>query len=754
MWLHNVSSSLSWIACLSFAFLLPLSASGCALDAVVTAPTIGTVRGYIGTAEPIAGASIDIYSLDAETGESTSQYPLLTIPMVSDDHGEFEFSNAELAGTLLFLARGGLASEYWSDERVELPQSHLTAVVADWVPGSTRPITITPWTSLAHQLAIARTNRRENEAFSDAVRESEALLYEHFIVSDPGSYEGAQCAAYLNCLRPTTASSFAQDSLKSPESDNYALSLLALSALVAEIADKNLIPVARFNTVKMTIYDLTFDAADGRFDGLPDNSMPQVTPHTLRSELGRAFVTHYLDQSQYTYADFRYELDRMAGNDEPRLFRRAGPEPIDESAPSLHILPTMIYDERYDQILFTENRTPVHLHSTSHPIALETLFNGVCSEIHKHTNLLEQGTVESNPLQWRFVAYDDISGVANVEATVSFGPANSPQYPVRADVSEQRLVDSGYDIVVTALSTDVPELASREGDVQITVVASDHAGNKSQVLSGCWRHVPRAPPLWVGPMRTSGESQLLSEYSLEGDNLAPVLRDNLPLSEAPALGLFEVYNPNEQPAYLVMNTAAVSGQYSWVWHYHNELEAIDERTDSCIRLGTCTPVDPVRGEVASGFPNPPIPSSNASLTVDGELCDDCSGVLLSVDPNESLTVAVRWHDFGLLVREDINGMMIRDTLLDPVDGFNLATGVETTYIHCELDNGDGTCSRRVFYSQKATLRGAHFVAQGLVQGLASPASSLPVRRPVPATNSFAAFGRDHEFVQTWTTTED
>ncbi|MCG8419855.1 MAG: hypothetical protein MJE77_18120, partial [Proteobacteria bacterium] len=622
------------------------------------------------------GAYVDVYQLDERTGELVDWLPVASTPMPSDANGEFRLPDPGFRGTLLFVGRGGEVNEYWSPMSASLNVGHLTAIVEHWI--GARPVTITPWTTLVHELGAARYRNDEADTFAAAVRDAERLLYEHFIGPTVDAHNENHCPSLLNCLRPSAQLFGPEDRL--PESDTYALTLLALSARVAiESVDE----IRHRNSVTMTIRRLVRDARDARFDGISLRGSGSTTVDTLRSELGHAFAIHGLDAvpQSHSYAEFAAEFERLASNTDSRLFGEGEPTPIDAVAPAVYVRHSPIFDERDSRIVFDEHRRPIHLNNHSSAVFLETVFEPGCPEIHKHVNLLDDTDVTANPLQWRLVAYDEGTGLADVRADVSIGPSFEPVRHADVEIADEPLPDGGYEVLVTATSDSIPELVDHEADVRIAIIATDTVGNESDPLEGCWHHVPRAAPLWVGPVTPAEGPDSMANYSLEQDNLSPLLNESFVVAEAPVLASFDVFNPNEQMVYLALTPQDIHGEYAWTWTYDYVQGRLEQGVDSCIQQGTCTPRIPVFDRRTSGQPNPPIPDDGVALTAGGLCGGDCSGALIPVAPGATITVQVRWSNFQILSPEDTASGEFSE-FPDPVDGQGIVTGTSRVYVRC------------------------------------------------------------------------
>ncbi len=212
---------------------------------------------------------------------------------------------------------------------------------------------------------------------------------------------------------------------------------------------------------------LAADAIDGRFDGFEVNQPLETTVNTLRSEISRAFAVHGLiASSSNLYTAHSAIFERMALNTDPRLFGEGEPEPIDDAAPSIYVMPSSIFDERDDRIEFDENRKPIHVHNGASVIPLERAFGPDCPEVHKHVNLLNSADIVMNPLRWRFAIRDNISGINEIKALVSLGRSYGPIYHIEGTITNEPATSDGfYEAVVTLTARNVPELLTQEEEL-------------------------------------------------------------------------------------------------------------------------------------------------------------------------------------------------------------------------------------------------------------------------------------------------
>ncbi|MCG8421723.1 MAG: hypothetical protein MJE77_27710, partial [Proteobacteria bacterium] len=91
----------------------------------------------------------------------------------------------------------------------------------------------------------------------------------------------------------------------------------------------------------------------------------------------------------------------MAGNTEPKLFGETETRPLDSEPPVLSFIPSLVYDEEGDQIVFDNNAVLTHF-GQGPPSDLADPDH--CPTVHKHVTRLHAG--DSNPLRWNFSVTD------------------------------------------------------------------------------------------------------------------------------------------------------------------------------------------------------------------------------------------------------------------------------------------------------------------------------------------------------------
>ncbi len=708
------------------------------------------VCGFLGTAVGIEGAYVHVYPLDEVTGRLLKAYPIASTSEPTDANGEFCLTgkDSDITGMLLFVARGGKVREYWSPTSATLGVEHLSAVVEHWTKG--RPLSITPWTTISYNLAKGRYRNGEEETFYAAVLTAEQLVYEHFIGSRVGPATLNHCSSRLNCLRPNHNFPPLNAPVTSPEAERYTVTLLSLSSLASEWSGPSF-STKSLNSVELTTRFLAVDALDGRFDGFETNLSLETNVNTLRSEIVRAFATNGPMDSPYSYADHRVAFQQIATNTDPRLFGEGPLEPIDDTAPSINAMPSPILDERYDRIVFDDHKSPIHIHDHSFSIPLESAFSSACPEVHKHVNLLDNADLSTNPLQWHFSIRDEVTGVADIRAEVSVGASYYAIEEQNIQIKEKLSLKGNYEVSITVTADDVPALLVQESIFKIAIWATDRAGNKSNRLEGCWMHVPRAAPLWLGPVEPSHGPGSLNSYSLAEDNLSQVLNGWFARHDAPTLVEFEIMNPNNHVVYLALTLSDVTGEFAWTWAYDYVLTSSNQETDSCVQWDSCMPEEPISRILRTLHPNPSIPSDGALLTATDDSCyGDCSDVLLPIQPKTSVRIWVRWSNFAIMLPEDIVPGELGE-FSTPFDGQRLNTGTIGDYTYCLLDNGDGSCTGHEFYEERIIMRDARLDVRGIISGKTSADPFLTPRTPMGQEYSF---GVDFAFAQSWVTNED
>jgi hypothetical protein len=472
------------------------------------------------------------------------------------------------------------------------PFSIWMLIPGDELIGPYADIVITPLTTVAMALGEAWLAQGKAATYTEAMERAHRLLGEHFRIPDITRIPGITSDPVDGDLPPIT-SPFSSDMY-------YTLVLKAMSSLADELywdADEVQSGTKIFTLAEALVDDVR--GPDAIFDGIGAGGLPvalpscapgcQLGPDTLRTDLVRALALGYLrsPESQVSFGDAEFLLVSIASNTEPELFGDALPAPLDQQAPGILALPSLVFDERQDIIFFEdETMAPWHIHEGEGVDLAAGVGGGSCPAVYKHVNLMDANQID-NPLRWRFAIDDDVVGVdeASMTATVhvmSTGEA-FPAAIQRAGASASGSVQ--YEVLVQR--DLIPALVNTEGMFVLTLEASDWLGNTTPV-SACWIHHPLAPPVWVSEPRIPEGSDALASVTLggNGNNLA-LLLNGAPLDLGKGVMEFDVRNGTDAPAYVTLQYSQPSATYSksWTRTYAELYQLIDT---FCIGNMTCT----------------------------------------------------------------------------------------------------------------------------------------------------------------------
>ena len=704
---------------------------------------IGKIDGLVTGSEPIRDAAVELRKWDP-----IEQRWDLVDEAVSDQNGRFEFILGQQSGSFWVTAAGGVTSEFWSDDEVEFDDDQILETVSvEHIPGEIRPVVVSPLSSLGVALAEQRLAEGAEAEFFDAVRRAYQLLREHFHADVAHTMPAAVMDASLT------------------EDVRHALALAGLSSLAHQIAEESGLTIKAWNTI--TLGQALIEDARGPgalLDGIGPAGRIEVgacpspcflSANTLRANLVRALLREFLRTAANVtglgFGDAQLFLDRVATNSEPELFDAEPIAPIDEQAPEIRPLESPIYREIFDRIDFDDALTPNHIHAEP-PIDLASAFNNTSLVVYKHINLLHR--VEDNPLRWRFEVLDDAVGAdpRDVDYRVLIGGAHLTDW---LDATLVGPTAEGMEFEVILLSDDIPSLATTEDTFSLELRARDRKGNVAPIIVGSWKHVPLAPPLWVGPAVEPTGPRSLQATRLEFDNLAPLLSGN---AEA-VLMTFDVYNGTRDGAYLTLTALQPSGNFSWTWLSSQAFLQKDETTlDDCVSDGTCT-TDSPSGPTPSSIGPQPLPPLIGRLRVI-EKAIGTETPCISCDPGEFYVEPGRLYEAQVLMTNasfliPVQPSTVGELQVGPTGNAENLTGVSMgTYAWCERYQM-GMCLERNDFELYEALTSASIQALGLaVSGLTSATPTMPSRAPAPSfdpdENTFAT-PVEGDFV--WTTNE-
>jgi hypothetical protein len=312
----------------------------------------GHIEGQVLVSGPLQGAVVSVWVVDAD-GVKTTEKPAAVAP-ATDADGRFAADVGPIYGDVLLEVEGGGATytEVASGEKVTLdPGVALTAVLVDFSPGESRTkIAVTPVSTMAVALAMARRALGKEATFRAAINKAHALLGQHFLEIDLGTT--------MPSLPTTGDASLTVDV-------RYGLVLASLSALAHAIAAESDLTADSVNTATLTkklADDLS--SSEALFDGTGPGdgalilgacphppgctgdacrTLCDLSANTPRARLAAALVDGFLNravnQTGITFEDVTTRLEAMRTNTEPELFPEdMPPEASDSEDPQVAIV--------------------------------------------------------------------------------------------------------------------------------------------------------------------------------------------------------------------------------------------------------------------------------------------------------------------------------------------------------------------------------------------------------------------------------
>ncbi|WP_045118985.1 hypothetical protein [Haliangium ochraceum] len=690
---------------------------------------------------PVAGAQVRVWQLDLD-GQRVGRKPLREA--VTDEQGRFRIEMGAAHGNLFVESAGGQTRELWSEEPLGLdPEVPLVAIIPVYLPVQHREIVVSPFTSVA--AALVEKRPAEPGRFHEAMQGVHALIGGHLGGID---------------ILDTPVTPIDEPATQLTPGVRHGLLLGALSMLAGRMAEETGSSVRGLNTMMLTAA-LREDARDesGLLDGVgpdgpialgfcvdppngADEPLCRLSAQTLRQDLAETLAFHLLGSPQdgtgLSFGDGVALANEVAQGTETALFGNVQPGNVgDESAPVITPLVSPYYEESEDAIAFEDDLTPVHVRSEAARIDLSEVFENDCErEIHKHVDVL--GADDANPLRWRFAVKDDLAGFDVDDLLVQLrvpGVASARPLAVTSVELPEGESAPGRVFEVFARERDAEELARVEGRYNIEIAATDRLGNKSPVLRGCWRHVPRAAPLWAGSFNAASGSGSFDETRLESNNLAPVLRGD----QAPVLARLEVQNNTDEDVFLTLRVDDIVGRYSATWTRSRVLLSEDGGMSDCLQTGECSGAPPpdVVDEIIG---LQPIPDSLVTLRV-FDLATGVTPKCPNCRPNE-VQIAAGGHfevqavvsSLAFLVPPSINRAQIQEIQVGPIGAQAQLTGVDNGgYVHCpDVDPDSGLCRQRFSYQLFRALARATLQFDALtISAVSSPSPLIAPRSPQP-----------------------
>ena len=701
-------------------------------------PEGSVLAGLVIGAEPIRGATIEVWSLDAQG--TRSAVPRYTGQ--SDQEGRFRLAvGGRLPLPYLVTARGGVTTEHWSAEDVVLDeQVHFQAVVTrPWLagqPGAEVPLALSPLTTVAAALGARRAALDQAGTYAEAVEDAQWMLDAHFELDLRQTLP-----ARAGAVSPTAAV-------------RYGLVLAGLSAIVSELARQSSRSIQSMNILTLTAALVEDALGPGmRLDG--EGPAGPVTlgacadacrlpADTLRQALATALIRDYLpsaaNDTGLGFADVGDYLLRVAGKAPAQLFGEVVPVELDGSPPVVEILPSPVYDESRDRIAFDAARTPSHVHDTLSTIDLARGFGDTCPLVYKHADLLRAPA--SNPLRWTVAVRDDLVGVSPADVVAFARPLDAAglgfQLPVdlvEGPVEPPADGIEGGDVYEIAIdSANLSALAAAAGNYEISVQVKDRLGNEAAPLTGCWQQTVLAAPLWAGPFDVALGAGSFDDTRLENDNLAPVLRGD----ETPVLARLEVQNNTDADVYLTLGIDELVGRYAATWTSSRAFLYSESGLSDCLVTGACA-VEPPPEPVSEIVPPQALPASLATLRVIDTstgletACPVCSPGEVRIAGRGRYEVQVVAADLGFLVAGEVDRARIAEIGVGPIGSETGLTGVDQgIYVSCIAQDGNGTCEMRQSYQIYHAITDAVVQVDSLViSAMVRSAPELANRQPQP-----------------------
>lgn len=748
----------------------------------------GVLTGSVMLGLPVSGAEVRVWRLDL-AGQRRDRQPIAET--TTDEAGRFRVELGAAFGNLLVEATGGQSRELWAAEPIDLdpdpmagpmPGDRLVAVLPLYVPAAEREIVVSPFTTVAAALAERRLAAGEESVYHEAMQDAQALLGQHL-----GSID----------ITDTPVHPIGEPASQLTPRVRHGLVLGALSLLAGRMAEAAGASVRSVNTMVLTRAIITDASSEmPRLDGIgsegpielglcqPPPDCPDCRPlcrlsaDTLRIDLAETLAFYLVgsmaDGTTLVFGDVAALADDIAASAEPLLFGDVAPGAIrDDEGPLIPLLASPFLDEDRDVVDFDLMLRPVRVHSDAARIDLATLFGSDCTRaLHKHVDGLR--ALDDNPLRWRFAVSDNAAGFEIEDVQVNLRPA-SRLTPHRLEVVPIDAPDSGYApgsvFEVVALARDIPELVETEDRFDIEISAIDRLGNPSQVMRGCWQHVPRAVPLHGGRAQAGGPGSV-DDINLDNDELHQLLGGELPASLGYPLVRIPVANNTDEVVYLTPNIDELTGTYDRTWLAMRAFLRADDNIDNCLITNppTCSPELPREPRfedtvVNQSLPGPAETDSFVALRVIDavtgfpDVCDECRPGEFRIDAHRAYELQVVVTTLDFLLPDDIDGSRIARISVGPSNDTAQLTGfVDTSSVHRCADQDLMTllCVNHEFYTLYQALTDARIEIQSLrISARAAPSPTLPPRVPRPPRNpSQSTLSTPVSTSHAWSTTEE
>ena len=743
----------------------------------------GVLTGAVMLGLPVSGAEVRVWRLDLD-GQRCDRAPIAET--TTDEDGRFRVALGAAFGNLLVEATGGQTGELWASEPIDLDpgsrsSDRLVAVLPLYAPVAGREIVISPFTTVAVAVAEHRLATGEESVYHEAMQRAQAMLGQHLgdidITDTPVHPVGEPVSQLTGRVR-------------------HGLALGALSLLAGRMADAAGASARGVNTMILTRALVADASEDALLDGIgPEGSIElgqcqprpdfpggrpicRLSADTLRIDLAETLAFHLVgsmvDGTGLLFGDVAALADDIAAGVEPLLFGDVAPGAIrDDQGPLVSVLASPFFDEDRSVVDFDDMLQPVLGHLEAARVALASLFTGDCTRaLHKHVAGLR--ALDDNPLRWRFAVSDNAAGFVPENIQVNIRSAStSTSHPL--DVVSVDAPDSGYApgsvFEVVALADAVPALAEVEGRFDIEISAVDRLGNPSQVMRGCWQHVPRAAPLHAGAAQIVLGPGSADSVNLDNDEVHRLLGARLDPSFAFPFVRIPVQNNTGELVYLTPSIDALIGTYDRTWIAARAFLRQDTSPDDCLTTNppTCSLEVPREPRLDDTVENQPLPGPTdadafvALRVIDTaggfvDACSECRPGEFRLAPGRvyELQAVVTTLDF--LVPDGIDTSRIRRISVGPTgDRVQLTGFVDESIFHRCLDEDlVGNCTDHQFFTLYQALTAAHLDIQFIrISVRTAPSPMLPARVPRPARSANAStLSSPVSTSYAWSTTEE
>jgi hypothetical protein len=270
--------------------------------------------------------------------------------------------------------------------------------------------------------------------------------------------------------------------------------------------------------------------------------------------------------------------------------------------PIVRVLPTTVYDELDDTIVFDERGVPIHT-AGDHTVTLGRPGSGaiVCPVLHKFAHRLDDPN--DNAIRWQFEVVGQ--GAARIDAE-----AGMYRLRLRQSASGEPGSDTGADTEVwltewlpaqvigtmensvryeaVVLRSQIPSLATVRGIIDFEVRGANELGVESVPVRYCWEHVPLAAPLQVRNVIEAMGPGSLHEANLDpGNNLAPLL-EGVPLEQGQAVMELEIVNGTAEAVYATLAIEQDLSTFTRSWQKTNAFLFNENAVSNCLATGECT----------------------------------------------------------------------------------------------------------------------------------------------------------------------